>query len=101
VTRGAKAVWAVVGLWTVAVVVYYGLTVADNCGSPDGDCGAAIGLGLLVAAIFWLAGLVPIGIVALVAFARRPRCPVCEARRPRTGDPCPACGASSSAPQAT
>jgi hypothetical protein len=92
-TRGAKAVWVAVALWTVAVAVYYARTIADNCGTADGDCGAAIGLGLLLAAILWLLGLVPIGILALVGFARRPRCPACEARRPKSEDPCPACGA--------
>lgn len=49
------------------MVAYYGLTIAGNCGEPERDCAAAIGLGLLATAILWLAGVGAILLVAAVA----------------------------------
>lgn len=54
------------GLWSAAMLAYYALTIAGNCGEPERDCGAAIGLGLLAAVMIWTAGA---GVLLLVAWA--------------------------------
>jgi hypothetical protein len=60
--------------WSAAMVVYYARTIADNCGG-EGDCGAAIGLGLLAAAMIWLlgTGLILLAAAAVTAARRRMR----------------------------
>lgn len=50
--------------WSAVMAVYYWRTIADNCGAGEGDCGAAIGLGLLLSAMIWGLGA---GVIALVS----------------------------------
>jgi hypothetical protein len=63
-------------LWAVLMVGFYVWTVASNCsdsGQADGnDCGAAVGLGVLMAALIWLAGALLLALVlGVVAMLRR------------------------------
>ncbi|HEX8120700.1 MAG TPA: hypothetical protein VF549_05460 [Solirubrobacteraceae bacterium] len=66
----------VLALWSVLIAAFYVWTVASNCsesGQAQGDdCGAAVGLGLLMAIMIWLAGALVVALVAgAVALVRR------------------------------
>jgi hypothetical protein len=80
-------------IWTLLVLLLYALSVAATCMDPDQDCGTAVGLGALAAAMIWVAGVVPLGVAAAIDRLTLPRCPRCGARRPRGAGPCRVCGA--------
>ena len=64
--------WAVLA-WTVVVIGLYAWTVARSCSDADQDCGMAIGLGFLAAAMIWLAGAALLLLVALAVHLVRGR----------------------------
>jgi hypothetical protein len=66
----------VLAVWSVLIAAFYVWTVASNCsesGQAAGDdCGAAVGLGLLMAIMIWLAGALALGlVVGAAALVRR------------------------------
>lgn len=63
-------------VWSALVLAFYAWTVASNCsesGQAEGnDCGAAVGLGVIMAAMIWLGGALLVAlVVGLVALVRR------------------------------
>ena len=66
-----RATVITLAVWSVLVLAFYVWTVASNCsesGQADGnDCGAAVGLGVLMAAMIWLAGALLLALVLGVA----------------------------------
>ena len=71
-----RSFWITLAVWSVLMLAFYAWTVAANCsdtGQAEGnDCGAAVGLGLLMAAMIWLAGAILLLIVmGAIAMLRR------------------------------
>ena len=68
--------WIALAVWSVLMLAFYAWTVAANCsasGQAEGnDCGAAVGLGVLMAAMIWLAGALFLALlVGAVTLLRR------------------------------
>jgi hypothetical protein len=71
-----RATLIALAVWSALVLAFYVWTVVSNCsesGQADGnDCGAAIGLGVVMAVMIWLAGAIVVALVAgAVALIRR------------------------------
>ncbi len=71
-----RATLITLGVWSVLVLAFYVWTVVANCsesGQADGnDCGAAVGLGVVMAAMIWLGGALVVALVAgAVALVKR------------------------------
>ena len=71
-----RAALVVLAVWSGLILAFYVWTVASNCsdsGQADGnDCGAAVGLGVIMAVLIWLAGALVLALVlGLAALVRR------------------------------
>jgi uncharacterized membrane protein YhaH (DUF805 family) len=71
-----RSFWITLAVWSVLMLAFYAWTVAANCsdsGQAEGsDCGAAVGLGILMTVMIWLAGALLLALlVGAFALLRR------------------------------